>query len=112
VAAEVKRSGTCELSVPEIAARAGVCVRTVQNAVAESVRLGHLYREERECKGRPNLTNVLRIANQEWLTWLRRGPMTGCKEWSATESVYKNKKSHTRFSGCGPRVAHILRVSG
>jgi hypothetical protein len=35
VAREVKRHGICDLSVGQIAAEAGVCHRTVQNAIAE-----------------------------------------------------------------------------
>jgi len=50
-----------------------VCVRTVQNAVAEAVRQGHICREERERKGRKNLTNILRIVSREWLAWIDDG---------------------------------------
>jgi hypothetical protein len=120
VAAEVKRCGICDLSVGEIAARAGVCVRTVQNAVAEGMRQGHLDREVREVRGRKNNTNLLRIKSQEWLAWIKRGPIgIGCKVWSATENIYKKTRGTgpesrvtLRDSGCGPRVARILRVSG
>jgi hypothetical protein len=47
VAREVKRQGICDLSVGQTAAEAGVCTRTVQNAVVEAVRQGHVAREER-----------------------------------------------------------------
>jgi hypothetical protein len=113
VAREVKQRGICDLSVGQIAAEAGVCVRTVQNAVAEAVRQGDLCREERERRGyrRQNDTNVLRIMSQEWLAWLKRGPL-GCKEFSATENIGRQKDQRPRFLADGPRVARILRVSG
>jgi hypothetical protein len=74
VAREVKRHGICGLSVGKIAAEAGVCARTVQNAVAEAIRWGYLAREERPQRGRKNLPNILPIISAEWLTWIKRGP--------------------------------------
>ena len=111
VAREVKRHGICDLAVDRIAAEAGVCVRTVQNAVAEAARQGHLAREERERKGRKNDTNVLRILSYEWLAWVRIGPV-GCKLCSATKNIDKKQEGLPRFRDLGPRVARILGVSG
>ena len=93
IAREVKHHGFCDLSVGRIAAEAGVCIRTVQNAEAEAIRQGHLCREERERKGakRKNDTNVLRIMSQEWLTWIKRGPL-GCKVCTATKNVERKKE--------------------
>jgi hypothetical protein len=107
IAREVKRQSICDLSVGQIAAEAGVCVRTVQNAVAEGVRQGHVCREERPQRGRKNLTNILRIESVEWLAWIKRGPV-GCKEYIATK-IIDSKQEHARKF---PRVARILRVSG
>jgi hypothetical protein len=84
-----------------------VCVRSVQNAVAEAVRQGHICREERERKGRKNLTNILRIMSLEWLTWIKRGPI-GCKEFIASKIIDSKQEGE----GQCPRVARILRVSG
>jgi hypothetical protein len=109
VAAEVKRHGICDLSVGEIAARAGVCVRTVQNAVAEAIRQGHLAREEREQRGRKNLTNILRIVSREWLTWIKLGPI-GCKQFGATENIGLTKRGSAGISEARPRVSRIIRV--
>jgi hypothetical protein len=114
VAAEVKRHGICDLSVGEIAARAGVCHRTIQNAIAEGVRQGHICRRERERPGRRNDTNIVRIISQEWLTWIKRGPL-GCKVLGATENVGLKKEAAEGFkvvSETFPRVSRILRVSG
>jgi hypothetical protein len=111
VACEVKRHGLCDLSIGEIAARAGVCRRTVHRAMAEGVRQGDLAREERERPGQRNDTNVVRITSQEWLAWIKRGPI-GCRDCTASESVDKKKEWRPRFFAGGPRVARILRVSG
>jgi hypothetical protein len=47
----VKHHGICDLSIGQIAAEAGVCVRTVQNASAEAIRQRHLARTERPQMG-------------------------------------------------------------
>src|SRR6266436_2061228 len=108
VAREVKHHGICDLSVGQIAAEAGVCVRTVQNAVAKAVREGHICREERPQRGRKNLTNILRIVSLEWLAWIKRGPV-GCKVCIATGNTDSKKRGARELR---PRVARILRVSG
>ena len=109
IAREVKHHGLCDLSVGRIAAEAGVCVRTVQNAVAEAMRRGHIWREVRERRGykRKNDTNILRIASLEWLAWIKRGPL-GCKEYSATKIIDSKQEQGRQF----PRVDRIIRVSG
>ena len=108
VAREVKHHGLCDLPIGRIAAEAGVCVRTVQNAVAEGVRQSDLAREERERSGRPNDTNVLRITSCEWLAWIKIGPI-GCKVCSATKNIGDKKRGRppTEY-----RVARILRLCG
>src|SRR4051794_3245279 len=64
---EVRQHGQCARCVDEIAARAGVCRRTVQNALREAARLGLLTIEERRREGRRNLPNVIRIVAKEWI---------------------------------------------
>ncbi len=97
VAREVKHHGICDLAVGRIAAEAGVCVRTVQNAVAEAVRQDHICREERDRKGHKNLTNILRIVSREWLAWIKRGPI-GCKVFTATKNVDSKQERRPRFA--------------
>src|SRR3954470_9675044 len=90
---EVRQHGQCDRCVDEIAARAGVCRRMVQNAVREAARLGLLTVQERRREGRCNLPNVIRIISKEWSSWLSRGgrssrpsaepraePLIGCKK--------------------------------
>src|SRR4051795_4769890 len=70
---EGRQHGQCARCVDELAARAGVCRRMVQNAVREAARLGLVTVEERRREGRRNLPNVVRIISREWTTWLARG---------------------------------------
>src|SRR3954453_14394222 len=99
---EVRQHGLCERCVDELAARAGVCRRMVQNALREAARLGLLTIEERRRDGRRNLPNVLRIISKEWAMWLTRGAprggqssppsassLIGCKKLRPTDKGYK-----------------------
>src|SRR4051794_20739114 len=70
---EIRQHGHCDRCVDELAARAGVCRRMVQNALREAARLGLLTIEERRREGRRNLPNVIRIVSKEWMLWLPRG---------------------------------------
>jgi hypothetical protein len=100
---EVRLHGCCDRCVDELAARAGVCRRMVQNAIREAARLGLLTVEERRREGRRNLPNVVRIVSKEWTSWLARGgrssrptaaPLIGVKKMRPTDSRDKREPSH------------------
>ena len=74
VGGEVKHHGVCDLYIDKIAALAGVCRTTVQNALHEAERLGHIKIKRRRVSGGKNLTNLVEITSVEWLAWLKRGP--------------------------------------
>src|SRR5215204_2330712 len=102
---EVRQHGHCDRCVDEIAARAGVCRRMVQNALREAARLGLLAIEERRREGRRNLPNVVRIVSREWTSWLVRGGrasrppadlLIGCKKMRPTNR--QDKKDPWRAS--------------
>lgn len=96
IAAEVKRKGSCELSVLTIARLAGVGVRLVQYTIATarggtdrklrgaSMRPNLINVEYRPIEGRRNRTNVITIISREWLAWLNyrpsEAPAIGCTE--------------------------------
>ena len=68
---EVLARGACDRSLSEIAARAGVCRKLAQLTLRMAARDGLITVERRPRPGRKNLTNVVRIISQAWLTWLR-----------------------------------------
>lgn len=74
VSDEMRRCGVCGLYIDEIAARAGVCRTTAQNAIREALRLGLLTREERRRRGQVSLTNLIHIVSREWKVWIDRRP--------------------------------------
>lgn len=75
VSDEVTAKGTCILSVPEIAARAGVGLTKARMALRIAASLGLVVISERRVPYRPNLTNVVRIVSREWVAWLaKRNP--------------------------------------
>ncbi|MCJ2016692.1 helix-turn-helix domain-containing protein [Methylobacterium sp. E-065] len=71
VAAETVRRKDCRLSMPNLAAVAGVAETTVRNAIREARKLGLLTVEERRITGFRNDTNIVRIISPEWTAWLR-----------------------------------------
>lgn len=85
VAGEVRKRGYSDLPIDRIAATAGVGRTTVQNALREARRLGHVKVELRPRRGQKNDTNIVRIVSKEWLAWLKRGPSTGFKRLSTTK---------------------------
>src|SRR3954449_3358829 len=117
---EVRQHGHCARCVGEIAARAGVCRRMVQNALREAARLGLLAIEERRREGRRNLPNVVRIVAKEWISWLARGGrssrpsaelLIGCKKLHPTDTNYKNQRSRTAepsFAARGQQAASAV----
>src|SRR4051812_2577404 len=120
---EVRQHGLCDRCIDEIAARAGVCRRMVQNTIREAARLGLLTIEERRREGRRNLPNVIRIVSKEWSSWLARGgrssrpsaePLIGCKKLRPTDTSYKNQRSRppepsfaARGQQAGSAVQHL-----
>lgn len=70
---EVAANGTCERTLGEIAARAGVSVSTARNALKLAARLGLVTIEERRVAYDRNLPNLVRIVSPEWLGWMMKG---------------------------------------
>jgi len=114
VAAETARRGDCRLSIPHLAAVAGVAETTVRNAIREARKLGLLTVEERRLTGYRNDTNVVRIVSPEWTAWLRLGrkgtpprhPLRqggGCKSPNRTPTQISTQ-GKTRTEGLTSRV--------
>lgn len=73
VSDEVLIAGSCDRSLAEIAARAGVCRKLAQLTLRMAVRAGLITIERRPRPGRKNLSNVVRIISAVWLAWTRKG---------------------------------------
>jgi hypothetical protein len=86
VAAEIVKTGDCQLPIGQIAARAGICQRSVRNAIRAAERLGMLTIEERRRTAFRNDPNVIRIVSSEWRGWLRLEG--GCKTLQRTPTVF------------------------
>lgn len=91
ISTEVKRTGVCDWPIAKIAAMAGVCRTTAQNAMREAQRLAHIIVEVRAVPGRKNLTNVIKVISREWCAWLKRGPI-GFKTLDPTKNIYSKKE--------------------
>lgn len=72
VADEIATGRLCTLSIPEIAARAGVGLTKARLALRIASSLGLVVITERRVPYRPNLPNMVRIVSREWLAWIAR----------------------------------------
>jgi hypothetical protein len=68
---EVHAKGTCDRSLAEIAARAGVCRKLAQLTMRMAARDGLITVQRRPRPGRKNLSNVVRIISAAWQAWLK-----------------------------------------
>ena len=93
IADEHRDRGGCARSIGEIAARAGVCVRTVQSALRHAERIGLVTIQERRQEGARSLPNIVRVVSREWLAWLEHAPKArnrqggGCKPMHPTDTL-------------------------
>jgi hypothetical protein len=96
VSGEVKHQGVCDWAIDKIAAAAGVCRSTTQNALHEARRLGLIKITERPQRGWKNLSNVVEIISREWLIWLHRAPSAARRRGSNFFSNAAKKVNPTR----------------
>lgn len=110
IAGEVKRQGMCDLPIDKIGALAGVCRTTVQTALHEARRLGHLRITERPREGRKHLTNVVEIVSREWRAWLQRSGSAAPRRIGSNPSTLASPtKNEGRKEGAGGRADAPLR---
>ena len=81
--------GCCDLHIDAIAARAGVCRTTTQNALRMARELGLVTVQERRRCGQRSLTNIIRVVSAEWQAWLRRG--SGFRKFNTTDNSTSNQ---------------------
>jgi hypothetical protein len=104
VADEVHRTGRCQLTLDEIAARGGMCRKTAKRAQDRLAELEWITVEERPVDGRKHLSNVVRIVSREWTSWIKMGPKPrpiGGHSCPTTEN--QSKSFYAEPSGKGAR---------
>jgi hypothetical protein len=99
---ETRTHGVCALHLDAIAARAGVCRTTAQNALREARRRGLVTVQERRRRGQPSATNIVRVISAEWRTWLRLASKVARADFEA-ERGGGFKKSNTADSRVGEK---------
>jgi hypothetical protein len=107
IAREVQRAGRCEFYLDKIAALAGVCRSTAQNALHEARRLGLVTVTERRRRGAKSLTNVVEVISAEWRAWLRIGSKnfnTTAKDSKITSESARRSTERER----GAPLAHTV----
>ncbi|WP_320188464.1 hypothetical protein RMS29_026630 (plasmid) [Agrobacterium rosae] len=71
VAGAVMERGQSDMSLPEIAAKAGVGCTIARYALRQATELGLIVTTENRQRGRRNLPNTIRIVAASWLKWLQ-----------------------------------------
>lgn len=74
---ECRRAGTCDKTLGEVAARAGVGRTTAQRALRVAAMLGMIRVTERRRPYQRSLPNLVTVISAEWRAWLDRGPHRG-----------------------------------
>lgn len=104
IADAVRDNGQCVLPVDAVAARAGVCRTTAQNAIRQAAREGLLTVQERRREGRRNAPNIVRIVSREWQAWIKRGSgfkknsptdISDASRWKSAPSGHDGKPNHS-----------------
>lgn len=103
VADDVRETEACELSLAEIAARAGCCRTSAQTAIRTARMMGLLTVEARPRQGKTNLTNVIRIISAEWSAWLIRGTRRAHPPGSKSVNPTDKQREERGFRGAEGR---------
>jgi hypothetical protein len=111
VSGQVKHHGVCDLSIDEIADRAGVGRTTVQNTLHEARRLSLVKITERPVRGKPSKTNLVEIASREWKIWISRAPSAASRIGSTFKNVNALKNIELRKKDAGNENGQGLRPS-
>ncbi len=103
IAAETTARGDCRLHVDHIAALAGVGRSTVKRALRQAHALKLIRIEERRLTAWRNDSNVVRIVDPAWLSWLRlRRREVGSNHGPARIPEDKKGLSRERGARVGP----------
>ncbi len=112
VAGEVKRHGACMLHIDAIAALAGCCRTTVQNAFRQAVCLGLIRVQERRRRGLKSLSNVVTVTSPEWRAWLRLGGRVQKAERHVKQYIQAVDGRATLLDGRGHSCSVLFSKAG
>jgi DNA-binding MarR family transcriptional regulator len=109
LADEFLAHGVVDLSRNEFGARAGCSQATAKRTLLKFEDDGLIEVERRPRSGRKHSTNLARIKNRDWLTWLARGN----RKAAAVRSCAKAKPDFKPFRGVkeSPPRSQVLRNS-
>lgn len=93
---EIRAKGRCDRSIAEIAARAGCCRTSAQNAIRAAVTLGLIRVTERRISGRRNLTNVIELVSPELRVWLSKGQHSKNYTARIENTLLRSRKTNSR----------------
>src|SRR5215212_6565690 len=115
IAAEHRKRDDCRLTNKEVADVAGVSITTVKNALRAARVLNLLTIEERRLTAFRNASNVVRVVDPSWHTWLRLGG--GGKSVSRSPTQLKiptlaQRNGLRAAEGQGARTGTAKRDSG
>jgi hypothetical protein len=105
VSGEVKHHGICDLSIDEMADRAGVGRTTVQNTLHEARRLGLVKITARPVRGKPSKTNLVEIASHEWKSWISRASSAASRIGSKFKNVSSVKNVDFKKEASNEKVS-------
>lgn len=88
--------GSSRMSLPEIAARAGVGCTTARYALRDAARMGLITITENRLNKRWHRPNTIRIACQRWLAWLRGHRAAKALRYSGTPPVPRGELTPLR----------------
>lgn len=111
--------GFSRMSLPEIAARAGVGCTTARYALRDAVRMGLISISENRLNKRWHRPNTIRIVCRRWLAWLRGhraakaprhsgtppvplGDLTSLRNMSPTVEIHRFSTQKSVFCGVHP----------
>jgi len=111
---QCQRAGVCTLPIDALGALAGVSRTSVQNAMRQARALGLIEVRERRRRGRPSLTNIVKVISKEWRGWLRlSGEGGGYKLLSPTfNSFYPIEKNGENGDKAAAPSCHALAQQG
>jgi hypothetical protein len=96
ILAEIKRCGSCQMYVGQIANMAGVCARTVQRALRTAETLGLIQVTIRKQRMAPNLPNKITLVCPALKQWIAKSGALKGRVTNVAVLNYKNENKQVQ----------------